>query len=82
MDVLVALIQSVAVLFLAWGAYLCLFCRDRRSGERGTAADRRGAQGTHASSASVIDLASAMRDRATDFEIGFRRARPTEKLAA
>jgi hypothetical protein len=72
---LVAFMQSVAVLFLAWGAYLCLFCRDRRTGERTTAADRR-------SRRPLIDLASAAKDRATDFEIGFRRQRNTEQLAA
>ncbi len=72
LDTLIALLQSMAVVFLAWGAYLCLFCRDRRSGERAGAAHRR---------TKVIDLMSAMKDRATDFEIGFRRAH-AEKLAA
>lgn len=81
-EVLVAFVQSAAVAFLAWGAYLCLFCRDRRVGKRTSAADRRVA----GQPANVIDLASASRDRATDFEIGFRRARPSaqpsEQLAA
>jgi hypothetical protein len=77
LEVLVAFMQTAAVAFLAWGAYLCLFCRDRRVGKRTTAADRRAAPFAH-----FIDLAAASRDRATDFEIGFRRARPTRKLAA
>jgi hypothetical protein len=82
-DVLVAFIQSAAVVFLGWGAYLCLFCRDRRTSKRTTAADRRGRRPMHdVQSSKVIDLASASKDRATDFEIGFRRPRPTEKLAA
>jgi len=82
-DLLVALLQSAAVLFVAWGAYLCLFSRDRRTGSRTTAADRRGRASPYAASGSnVIDLASAARDRATDFEITFRRPRGTEKLAA
>jgi hypothetical protein len=81
-DLLVALLQSAAVLFVAWGAYLCLFSRDRRTGSRTTAADRRGRASYAASGSNVIDLASAARDRATDFEIGFRRPRGTEKLAA
>ena len=72
LDALIALIQTAAVGFLLWGAYLCLFCRDRRSGERTTADHRR---------AKVIDLVGATKDRATDFEIGFRR-RHAEKLAA
>lgn len=83
MDLLLALLQSAAVLFVAWGAYLCLFCRDRRSGERTSAADRHGRATPYvAPAANVIDLASVTRDRATDFEIGFRRARAAEKLAA
>ena len=72
LDAFIALMQTAAVGFLAWGAYLCLFCRDRRRSERTTAADRRG---------NVIDLVAATKDRATDFEIGFRR-RHAEKLAA
>lgn len=78
-EALVALIQTAAVVFLAWGAYLCLFCRDRRIGERTSAQDRRAAPA--AQPANVIDLSAASRDRATDFEIGFRRTR-IEKLAA
>jgi len=66
---LVLLMQLAAVAFLAWGAYLCLFCRDRRAAPRLPA------------KAQVIDLSSASRDRATDFEIGFRRSHE-EKLAA
>jgi hypothetical protein len=77
-EALVALIQSAAVLFVAWGAYLCLFCRDRRVGKRTSSLDRRGA----AQPANVIDLSAAAKDRATDFEIGFRRPRSMEKLAA
>lgn len=72
LDALIALMQTAAVGFLLWGAYLCLFCRDRRRGERTSVADRR---------SNVIDLVGAMQDRATDFEIGFRRGH-AEKLAA
>lgn len=75
-DGLVALIQSAALVFLAWGAYLCIFCRDRRTGPRTSAADRRSRLGPK-----VIDLALASKGRATDFEIGFRRP-ATGKLAA
>ena len=77
LDGLVAFIQSAALIFLAWGAYLCLFCRDRRTGPRTSAADRRGRLGPK-----MIDLALASKGRATDFEIGFRRPAPAEKLAA
>lgn len=76
-DGLVALIQSAALIFLAWGAYLCIFCRDRRTGPRTSAADRRDRPG-----AKVIDLATASKGRATDFEIGFRRPAPADKIAA
>ncbi len=77
LDSLVALIQSAALIFVAWGAYLCIFCRDRRTGPRTTAADRRNRLG-----AKAIDLAQASKGRATDFEIGFRRPRASEQLAA
>ena len=81
MDWLIAFMHSMAVLFLAWGAYLCLFCRDRRTGPRTTAGDRRDRASRAATPATFVDLASAAKGRATDFEIGFRRRRAPDKLA-
>ena len=66
-EALVVLMQVAAVAFVAWGAYLCLFCSAQNKTAR--------------PAAKVIDLSSASRERATDFEIGFRRHHE-EKLAA
>jgi hypothetical protein len=52
-EILVAAIQTAALMFLAWGAFLCLSAGSERKVE------------------------AASRGRATDFEIGFRRLRPT-----
>ena len=41
-EILVAAMQTAAVLFLAWGAFLCLFCASERKVEaasRGRATD-------------------------------------------
>lgn len=73
MDILVAIIQTAAIGFLGWGAYLCVFCSERRASRRRelTVPRRR----DDAAPAKVVNLREVAAGRRTDFSIGFHDSR-------
>lgn len=83
--VVVVIVQVLCAALVLSGGLLCLFGRDRRDGRRRPLAREQRARRRSdqaAPSATVIELADASHDRATDFEIGYRRARQALKRAA
>jgi hypothetical protein len=80
----IAIIQAAAIVFVAWGAYLCFARRDRRRYNRSVfvhprrrKSDRSGVQ-----EARVVEIFDASGNGATDFTIGYRRSDKSERRAA
>lgn len=71
MDILISTIQTAAALFLAYGAFLCVFGAERRTDRRTDSAFRR--RRTDKATAKIINLPEMATDRRTDFAIGFHQ---------
>lgn len=71
METLMSIIQAAAALFIAYGAFLCLFYSDRRAMQERPSGMRR--RRMDAPVAAIVDLPAMAAGRRTDFSIGFHQ---------
>lgn len=84
LTIVVSTLQLLCVALVLSGGILCLIGRDRRNGHREPVNSERLRRRSDKETAKavVIVLADASRERATDFEIGYRRVPNGMKRAA